>query len=73
MINARSFWTYDGSPPRNIPCEPDSGDLKIVSFPFRPLQVLNDGYCLRRYRGMYQPITPVIPFEPITRTDLSLM
>ena len=47
-----------------MPCEPDSGVLKTLSLPFRPFHVANCGYCLSRYRGMYQPITPVTPFGP---------
>ena len=64
MISCASFWTYDGSPPRNIPCDPDSGLLKMLSLPLSPCHVLNCGYCFIRYVGMNQPMCPMTPFEP---------
>src|SRR3954452_9687053 len=68
LISVASFCWYDGSPPRNMPCEPDSGDLNRVSLPFRPFQVLNSGCCFIRYVGMYQPMTPLTPFGPARTT-----
>src|SRR6478735_11317810 len=64
LISCASFWTYDGWPPRNIPCDPDSGLLKMLSLPLSPCHVLNCGYCFMRYVGMNQPICPMTPFEP---------
>ena len=46
---ARSFWTYEGSPPRNVPAlGDDSAVLKTLSLPLSPFHVLNIGYCLSR-------------------------
>ena len=73
MISCASFCTYDGSPPRNIPCEPDSGLLKSDSLPFSPFHVLNSGCCFIRYVGMNQPMCPITP-EPLrSMTDFSFV
>src|SRR6478735_1211265 len=50
-----------------MPCEPDSGLLKMSSLPFRPCHVLNSGCCFIRYVGMNQPMRPMTPFEPSLR------
>src|SRR5262249_11233909 len=73
LISCWSFCTYDGSPPRNIPCDPDSGLLNSDSLPFSPFQVLNCGYCCIRYVGMYQPMWPVTPFGPPMTTVCCLV
>src|SRR5207245_9834473 len=65
--------TYEGSPPRNMPCEPDSGLLKSVSLPFSPFHVLNSGCCFIRYVGMYQPMCPMTPEGPRSTIDFSLV
>jgi len=49
LMSARSFWTYEGSPPRNVPAfGDDSAVLKTLSLPLSPFHVLNCGYCLSR-------------------------
>src|SRR5438132_4242935 len=73
LISCASFCTYDGSPPRNMPCEPDSGLLKSVSLPFSPFHVLNSGCCFLRYVGMYQPMCPMTPEGPSSTIDFSLV
>ena len=47
-----------------MPCDPDSGLLKMLSLPFSPCHVLSCGYCFIRYVGTNQPMCPITPFEP---------